>query len=353
MRLLGYLLLSLGTILATVAVAPVPELEATLEAELQDLADSALAGIPEARERFPWLADRPEDLGRELLADLETLAALAARPAAGGSPARVAEAMARAEKILRPLLEAGPGDGGPAAAQVWREEVEKQAAVVVRRIQAAWPDFPEAGRFAAIQRLGRGLDTRRRRLREALGTLGPAAEPWLARLDVLDERIDARLGAVAAPLENPAWGIFAVSVGLMVVGIVVARRAGASGPAAAAVAGSAGGARLALERLVEGTRRLAGRVEELDDPGLHEALDALQKGPVFDFLENREELQRSLGLGRYAEVMAQLAIGERLLNRAWTALADGYGAEARRSLQEALPFLEDAMRLAAPAGPGG
>jgi hypothetical protein len=57
-----------------------------------------------------------------------------------------------------------------------------------------------------------------------------------------------------------------------------------------------------------------------------------------DFADQRERLKLAFGLVGFGEIMSEFASGERLLNRAWSAAADGYMEEAYRSVKTALEF---------------
>jgi hypothetical protein len=54
-----------------------------------------------------------------------------------------------------------------------------------------------------------------------------------------------------------------------------------------------------------------------------------------DFADARESLIHTYGMQHYAEVMTDFATGERNINRAWSASADGYVDEAWASLDRA------------------
>ena len=62
------------------------------------------------------------------------------------------------------------------------------------------------------------------------------------------------------------------------------------------------------------------------------------------FADARESMIPAFGLASYAEVMTRFAGGERLVNRAWSASADGYLDEVVACLRDALGQLDDAKR---------
>jgi hypothetical protein len=56
---------------------------------------------------------------------------------------------------------------------------------------------------------------------------------------------------------------------------------------------------------------------------------------INDFVEAREAIIARYGLAKYAEMMDNFALGERALNRAWCASADGYIDELHICLERA------------------
>ena len=67
------------------------------------------------------------------------------------------------------------------------------------------------------------------------------------------------------------------------------------------------------------------------------------------FVEARESMIPRLGMQRYADIMSPFANGERLLNRAWSASADGYVDEVRSCVATACLELEKAAEQLANA----
>jgi hypothetical protein len=63
------------------------------------------------------------------------------------------------------------------------------------------------------------------------------------------------------------------------------------------------------------------------------------------FADNREAIANRFGPLAYAEVMTEFASGERYLNRAWSAAADGYVDEVADCIQHADGFLREACEL--------
>jgi len=129
---------------------------------------------------------------------------------------------------------------------------------------------------------------------------------------------------------------------LIAVGIVVQR----SGKAAAGEEARMGLAGLdaTLEQVVGEVDRLGEAIGTLELDALHTRVDEVLIGPVTDFAEGRQALIEVFGIGPYAEVMGPFAQGERYLNRAWSASADGYQEEAETYARKAGPLFREAHR---------
>jgi len=92
-------------------------------------------------------------------------------------------------------------------------------------------------------------------------------------------------------------------------------------------------------------RRLDTEIDRLPANQLLEALDVLLEQHLLPLAEVRQRVMAHFGMRTGAEIIVALAVGERMLNRAWSAAADGYPAEARRSYREALQAIDHADQL--------
>ncbi len=72
-------------------------------------------------------------------------------------------------------------------------------------------------------------------------------------------------------------------------------------------------------------------------------IDAECMDPINDFVEAREAMIQRFGLTEYASMMDSFALGERALNRAWCASADGYIDEVNTCLERAETHLGKAL----------
>ena len=73
-----------------------------------------------------------------------------------------------------------------------------------------------------------------------------------------------------------------------------------------------------------------------------ERVGELQQTHLANFPEARETIVARGGLSKYARVMDAFAGGERKVNRAWSAAADGNLAESFENLELGIPLLEEA-----------
>ena len=72
-------------------------------------------------------------------------------------------------------------------------------------------------------------------------------------------------------------------------------------------------------------------------------IDAECMDPINSFVDAREAMIQRFGLASYAEMMDSFALGERALNRAWCASADGYIDEVNICLERAERHLGKAL----------
>ena len=102
-----------------------------------------------------------------------------------------------------------------------------------------------------------------------------------------------------------------------------------------------------LTSLIGKVRNFEGATGDEDQLAIHQRIDAELMGDIDSFVEARESLIPKLGMQRYADIMSPFANGERLLNRAWSASADGYVDEVRSCVAAARVELERAAELLA------
>jgi hypothetical protein len=82
-------------------------------------------------------------------------------------------------------------------------------------------------------------------------------------------------------------------------------------------------------------RQLAADAPSLDGAGLIERVDQIIDQYVLPFVNARNAIVQRLGIRQGSELVIDFALGERMLNRTWTAAADGHLVEARAAIRHA------------------
>lgn len=100
--------------------------------------------------------------------------------------------------------------------------------------------------------------------------------------------------------------------------------------------------RAICERLLRELPSMPSDKDRLD--AIVDRLGEAQKTHLAAFVDARPRLIAKLGLAGYAELMDRFAAAERQLNRAWSAAADGYLAEATRCLSNVPGMLAEAEK---------
>lgn len=116
------------------------------------------------------------------------------------------------------------------------------------------------------------------------------------------------------------------------------------------VAESSVGLESVLEKLKECSTQLdsllACRIDQLTCEEVLEITDSKLVPVMAAFAEDRMIIHHRLGTNAYSAIMTEFASGERYLNRAWSAAADGYVDEVKDSVQHASTFLRAAVHQA-------
>jgi len=90
-----------------------------------------------------------------------------------------------------------------------------------------------------------------------------------------------------------------------------------------------------LRRIAQNMTQLDAEKQSIDPYEVRHRLEELFADDLSTFITARESIAYSYGLAAYADVMSSFAAGERYLNRAWCASADGYVDEIHQYLGEA------------------
>ena len=213
-----------------------------------------------------------------------------------------------------------------------------------------------APRNALLQQLEPALAKMRAKPTRVLASIingeGEARFLTLQLLNVESGEVTAKADAAIGEVFPPTLPLFFGAAVLCLIGIVLWRRGIAQEIAALAEAAKAGGGDgdddpfALLEQLVPAADAVRERAETLNEEALMAEVDVLLSKYVLPFAEVRTGVTDRLGMALGAEILVTVAYGERMLNRTWSAAADGHLPEARRSLPDAVDALDHARDLA-------
>lgn len=152
-----------------------------------------------------------------------------------------------------------------------------------------------------------------------------------------------RVERTEEPWTTIPWGWYVGCLAVGTVGVVAVRRDRSQSRSLSAMSETS------LESVHESLETVRGRVAELeaglDGATCEEVLTSIDDRcvPVLaEFADGRGVIQNRFGTAAYADVMTEFASGERYLNRAWSAAADGYVDEVVHSIHASRLFLDAA-----------
>ncbi len=154
----------------------------------------------------------------------------------------------------------------------------------------------------------------------------------------------ARLEVDENPWSTIAWWQYGGAIAVAITGIVLLRMDKASKRKASAL--SEVGMESIREALSQASVQVTGLCGRLNSMTCEEVLQYIDKqcAPLLDeFADGRMVISNRFGTTVYAAVMTEFASGERYLNRAWSAAADGYVDEVELSVGHARDFLAAAV----------
>ena len=145
------------------------------------------------------------------------------------------------------------------------------------------------------------------------------------------------------------WAGYLLALAVGFAGVVLVRRAKRSHASdEAKIDAEYSTVRRSLDTLVAEVDRLNTQSDRKPTEVLHWIDDRCME-PFSEFAEARQALVKRFGMKVYADVMTEFASAERLVNRTWSAAADGYVDEVATSLQLAGRHLARAKELLAVA----
>ena len=101
-----------------------------------------------------------------------------------------------------------------------------------------------------------------------------------------------------------------------------------------------------LEKMQPSLIKLRADSNSLDALSMCERVDEVLDDYVLPFAAVRRKVIEQLGMAQGSEILVVIAYGERLLNRAWSAAADGHIGEAQISVPNAAAAFAEAKKLA-------
>ena len=153
----------------------------------------------------------------------------------------------------------------------------------------------------------------------------------------------ADLSEIETP--NDGWGLinwpwYLVSVGVSVAGVVLLYRAKSSeGQQSEKTKSNLQEIKSSLDSLIQNVSSLRGSLDEMAPSKITKYIDDVLADDFRVFAEGRDSITAEHDLATFAEVMTQFAAGERSVNRAWSAAADGYVDEVATCIERAESML--------------
>ena len=142
------------------------------------------------------------------------------------------------------------------------------------------------------------------------------------------------------------WAWYLVSVAIAVAGIVALRIGkSAQGQKSEKTSASLAEIKTSLNQLISNVGKLSKDVDELAPSKIVHRIDDVLADDLRTFAEGRDSITAEFGLSVFADVMTQFAAGERAINRAWSAAADGYVDEAATCIERADKMFQEANRI--------
>lgn len=99
-----------------------------------------------------------------------------------------------------------------------------------------------------------------------------------------------------------------------------------------------------LENISENISTFNKEKADINVYDIHQKIDDLFIDDIENFLKTRESIIHHHNMESYADLMNHFAAGERYLNRAWSASADGYVDEVNASIEKACEQFTTAKR---------
>jgi hypothetical protein len=100
-----------------------------------------------------------------------------------------------------------------------------------------------------------------------------------------------------------------------------------------------------IQQLQQSLNSILDDLDSLAESDLQLRIDTTIDNHVTPLAESRHRIIDRFGMSHGAEILVATAYGERMLNRVWSAAADGYLEEARSSFREASSAFDEAAAM--------
>lgn len=100
-----------------------------------------------------------------------------------------------------------------------------------------------------------------------------------------------------------------------------------------------------LGHIIASIDEFESQIESAEPESLTEHVDQLLTDYVLPFIDARQKVIDRLGIKSAAEILVTAAFAERMLNRAWSAAADGYLAEAQSAYDDSAAAFRQTEQL--------
>lgn len=132
------------------------------------------------------------------------------------------------------------------------------------------------------------------------------------------------------------WDFFAAALVLGITGVIIVRLdEKQKSSSAETIVSNMQNIQTSLARITENIALLNTQAETINTYDVRHRIDELFIDDINTFVDARKSITQKYGLQAYADIMSYFAIGERYLNRVWSASADGYINEVATYLKKA------------------
>lgn len=140
-----------------------------------------------------------------------------------------------------------------------------------------------------------------------------------------------------------SWPWYLGSVAVAIAGVVMLYRAKSTeGQQSELTKSNLQEIKSSLDKLITNLGSLRGSLDTMPPSQITKYIDDVLADDFRIFADGRDSITAEHDLSTFAEVMTQFAAGERSVNRAWSAAADGYVDEVATCLERAEAMLETA-----------